>query len=130
MNPSLKLSLLPSPLVICRLEANAPIPDWALLGNFFSITRTSDELSVVCSETWLPSDIKAEGGWRGLKVSGPLDFSLTGILAGLANTLARVGVSIFAISTYDTDYILVKEKDLEKAISALKEAGNQLDYPV
>jgi hypothetical protein len=89
-----------------------------------------DELSVVCQEELVPANIRAENGWRGLKVEGPLDFALTGILAGLASALAQAGVSLFAISTFDTDYILVKEKDLAKAIRALEQAGHRVVFHV
>ena len=121
--PGLTLSILPVPLSICRLPAAAPIPAWALTGEFYSITRTNDELSLVCPEASVPGDVPAESGWRGLKVEGPLDFTLVGILAGLAGALAQAGISLFAISTYDTDTILVKEARLSEAVKALSAAG-------
>jgi hypothetical protein len=121
-----RIILLPGTLAICRLETTASIPDWATLGPFCSVTRTEEELSVVCPEARVPQEVKRETGWRALKVEGPLDFSLTGILASLAGPLAREKVSVFAISTYDTDYLLVKEEQLEKAIRALREEGNEV----
>ena len=121
---SLQLQILPETLAVCRLEPEAPLPAWAAQGDFWCIARTADELSVVCEQARVPGGIRAEGGWRALKVLGPLDFSLTGILAGLASALAEAGVSIFALSTFDTDYILVKESSLGAAIAALRGQGH------
>jgi hypothetical protein len=118
-----KLLLLSETLCICRLERNAPIPEWALTGGFSSITRTGQELSVVCPQDQVPPGILKQDGWKALQVEGPLDFSLTGVLASLTEPLAKEGISVFAISTYDTDYLLVKEKQLEGAIQKLREEG-------
>lgn len=123
MAEPLTLSILPGPLAICRLAPAEPIPAWALLGGFFSVTRTADELSIVCPQERVPPQVQAERGWRALKVTGPLDFALTGILAGLSGVLAGAGISLFAISTYDTDYVLVKIEKLEGARAALANAG-------
>ena len=117
------LTLRNETLSICRLPASSPIPAWALTGEFFSVTRTPEELSIVCNQEDVPGEINAERNWRGLQVIGPLDFELTGILARLAGVLAEAGISIFALSTYDTDYILVKSAQLEGAVRALKNAG-------
>jgi hypothetical protein len=106
---------------VARLDARAPIPDWA--ATFFSLTRTEDELSIVCEERAVPSDVPAERGFRMLAVEGPLDFSLTGVLASISGALAGAGVSLFAISTFDTDYILVRNDRVEDALSALGSAG-------
>ncbi len=122
----LKLLLLPETLVICRLDKDAPIPEWALKGVFFSVTRTREELSVVCPQIHAPAEIEREEGWRCIKAQGPLDFSLTGILASLTLPLARAGISVFAISTYDTDYLLVKEENLEKAVEILIKSGHRV----
>ncbi|WP_345945508.1 ACT domain-containing protein [Methanosarcina sp. DH2] len=107
-----------------RFEKESEVPAWVYGGNFFSIKSTSKKLSVACQESSIPADIpagtRAEKGWSCLKVEGPLDFGLTGILAGISRTLAENGVSLFAISTYDTDYILVRETDLEHAAGTLK----------
>lgn len=115
----LKLSVMEEALGVCRMQASEAIPQWAQKGKFFSITRTEDELSIVCDEENIPREVTVERGWRCLKVEGPLDFSLTGILSSLAGPLAAAKVSIFAISTYDTDYLLVKRENLEKAKEVL-----------
>lgn len=116
----LTLSVLQTPLAVARLNASDKIPSWALKEcDFFSITKTNDELSIVCPETHLPFGIQSEKGWKGIKVEGPLDFGLTGILYSLAKPLAEAKISIFAISTFDTDYILIKKENLQKAIEIL-----------
>jgi hypothetical protein len=121
-----KLLLWSETFSICRLERNTPIPEWALTGGFSSITRTAEELSVVCPQNRVPPGIQKQDGWKALQVEGPLDFSLTGVLASLTDPLAKEGISVFAISTYDTDYLLVKEKQLEGAIQALRGEGYEL----
>jgi hypothetical protein len=123
---NLSLIILPQRLAICSLSPDEPIPEFLSRSPFFSITRTSDELSIVLSEEIVPADWKAETGWRCLKVIGPLDFDLTGILASLSMPLCKAGISIFVISTYDTDYILVKEDRLEKATQVLLKSGHNL----
>jgi hypothetical protein len=122
-NVHLTLSLLSDRLAVCRLAAQAEIPAWATRHLFFSITRSADELSVICPEHSVPADVQREMGWRALTVDGPLDFSAIGVLASLAQPLADAGVSILAIATYDTDYILVRAADLPAAICALEERG-------
>ena len=120
----LTLFLLPYRLGICRFESGASIPDWLQNGSdFFSITGTEDETSLVCREDLIPVDCISEKGFCALKVKGPLAFGLTGILSSFLNPLADDGISIFAISTYDTDYILVKEEVLDQSIAALKEVA-------
>jgi Uncharacterized conserved protein len=115
----LTMKLLKGKYGVCRLNKTELIPEWARNSDFFSITKTSDELSIVCFEDNIPNDIKCEKDWRVLKIEGPLDFSLIGILASISTILAQKGISIFAISTYDTDYILVKNKDIDNAIDSL-----------
>jgi hypothetical protein len=115
------LRLLPHRYAVCRLAADADVP-----AAFFSVTRTPDELSVVCAEEDVPEDTKSEGGWRIFQVAGPLEFSLTGVLAAIAAPLASASVSIFAISTFDTDYVLVKEENLARAVQALRGAGHRV----
>ncbi len=118
---------MPGTFTICRLERNAPIPEWALIGGFFSVTRTADELSVVCPRDQVPPGVQKQDGWKALRVEGPLDLSLTGVLASLTEPLAKEGISIFAISTYDTDYLLVKKEQLERAIQTLREEGYEVE---
>lgn len=120
---NLTLSVLKNTLAIVRLDSNAAIPTWLTMdeSSFVSITKTADELSIVCDQSIVPANLeKCVKDWRAFKVEGPLDFSLTGILASLTQPLAAHKISIFAISTYDTDYLLVKEKDLKSAIEVLK----------
>jgi hypothetical protein len=111
---------------VCRLRADENIPGWALSGSFCSLTRTLDELSVVCSQEVVPEGVKAVRGWKSLKVEGKLDFNLVGILSSLTSSLAEVGISIFTISTYDTDYLFVKERDLDRGVAALRKAGHHI----
>ncbi|WP_160687240.1 ACT domain-containing protein [Clostridium sp. C2-6-12] len=113
------MKLLNEKYSVCRLNKNNTIPTWAMQGDFFSITKTEDELSIVCLQENIPNNIKCEKDWRILKVEGPLDFSLVGILASISSLMAEAQISIFALSTYDTDYILAKENKIEAAICAL-----------
>ena len=126
MATSLNIHILPGLFAICRLPAEAPSPEWAQSDELLAFTRTRDEFSIVCAEEQIPANVTAERGWRTLKVAGPLDFSLVGVLASLVVPLADAGVSIFALSTYDTDYILVKESDLESSRQALEHAGHKV----
>ncbi len=120
----LTLSILPETFAVCRLGPDAGIPAWATRGSFYSMTRTPEEVSIVCRVEDTPEDVLVEKPWRGFKVEGPLDFRLTGVLAALARTLAEAGVSIFALATYDTDYLLIKEQDMSRAVLALTEEGH------
>src|SRR5512134_2531327 len=119
----LALTILPETFAICRLNVDDAVPEWAMIGEFVSITHTSDELSIVCVAENVPLDVKADRGWRGLKVERPLDLALTGILASLANPLAKAQINLFAISTFETDYLLVTEYNLARACETLREAG-------
>jgi len=121
--PLPRLQIMPQRLAVARLDPQAAFPGWLPHEGFLSITRTADELSIVVEDALVPGHVTAETGWRMVKVLGPLDFSLVGVLASLANPLAAVGVSIFAISTYDTDYLLVREAQFTQALAALAEAG-------
>jgi hypothetical protein len=116
---------LPETLAICRLEKNTRFPEWAMGGTFLSITRTAEEVSIVCPQVQVSAEVKRQEGWRCLKVKGPLDLSLTGVLASLVVPLAREGISVFALSTYDTDYLLVKEEKLKTAIEILVKEGHE-----
>jgi len=108
------------------LAPKAEVPLWANASAFLSVTRTPEELSVVCSETRVPGGAQAERGWLALKLEGPFDLSLTGILASVLDPLADAGIGIFALSTYDTDYVLVKQERIEQAIKVLTESGHQV----
>lgn len=126
MSDRLTLSVLPRPLAVCRLPSAEEIPDWVYNDEFCSITRTANELSIVCLATSVPANVRnvqSEKSWRALEVRGPLDFSLTGILAGLTQPLAQERISVFVVATFDTDYILVRSERLTEAISALRAAG-------
>jgi hypothetical protein len=122
MNPH-HLILLPDPYAVCRLPPDAETPSWAG-GAFVSITRTAQELSVVCRADAVPAGVRHEGGWRGLRVAGTLDFALVGVLASLLGPLAAAGVSVFVVSTFDTDYVLVRGQQLPEALAALSAAGH------
>jgi hypothetical protein len=117
----MEVTVLPDTLAVCRLPASARIPSWALElhEGFVSVTRTPDELSIVCDQEAVPPDTQVEEDWRALKVPGPIAFTVTGVLAGLASKLAAAEIPIFAISTYDTDYVLVKQPHLDRALEAL-----------
>jgi hypothetical protein len=123
MQQDIPLTILPEKLAVCRLAVEAPFPEWARPGDLLGLIRTRDELTVVCAERLVPPEVIAERGWRALQVQGPLDFALVGVLAAITAPLAKAGVSIFAISTYDTDYVLVKEDALERARQALTQDG-------
>ena len=112
-NKGLALELLEGCFGVCRLKENEDIPNWCFNGGLYSITKTHDELSIVCSEDYIPQDTKCEKGWRIIKILGPLDFSLIGILSSISSVLAREGISIFALPTYDTDYILIKDDKIK-----------------
>lgn len=109
------LSVLPEKLAICRLDEKSLIPDWALKESFFSITRTSNELSIVCFQEKIPGGVLFEGEWRAFKLESVGDIYSVGVIASLAKPLADEGISIFDISTYETNYLLVEEKNLQKA---------------
>ena len=119
----LEFTLLPGGLAVCRLEGGAPIPGWALGGPFVSVTRTADELSVVCPETAVPEGVVVAPGWRCLRLDGPFDFSVTGLVSSFSGLLAEAGISLMVICTYDTDYLLVRNPDLDRAIASLEKGG-------
>jgi hypothetical protein len=113
---------MPESLAVARIGPGDVPPTWIDFSDaFLSVTRTADEVSVVGLDASIPAGVRAERGWRAFKVAGPLDFSLTGVLAGIAGPLAEAGVSIFALSTYDTDYVLVRDADVDRACTALAE---------
>ena len=122
----LELTLLPEHFAISRLAVDAPIPDWATQGPFFSVTRTGDELSVVTEISRVPVGVQSQPGWRVFRVHGPFVLSEIGVLSALAAPLAEGRISLFAISTFDTDYLLVASETLAAAFAALERAGHTL----
>jgi hypothetical protein len=122
----LSLKILPHRMAVCRFEPTAPLPGWIGETDFYSFTRTEAELTIVCPETQLAPGTTSETGWRCFKVQGLLDFAEIGIILSLTQPLAENGVAVFVISTFDTDYFMVKEKDLAKAIDALTAKGHQV----
>ena len=119
MDKKLILKLLKNKYSVCRLNKYDEIPKWIFNEEFFSITKTEDELSIVCLQDKIKDDVLCERNWKVLKIEGPLDFSLIGILSKISTLMANNNISIFAISTYDTDYILIKEELIDKAIQLL-----------
>lgn len=122
----MQLQALPDTYAIVRLHPGSELPDWVDKGPFRSVTRTDNEVSVVCRDHDVPEGESAERGWRVLELLGPLDFSLTGVVASLVDPLSRAEIPIFVISTFETDYVLVREGDLEDAIEALELAGHEV----
>ena len=123
---SLSLSVLGEKLAVCRLDPPAQIPSWATGAPFFSVTRTADELSVVCPEEHVPPGVTCERGWRAMRFDGPFEFGLVGVLASVAVPLAQSEVSILAIATYDTDYVLVEGSQLDLATQVLRGRGHEV----
>lgn len=120
----LVLTVIPETLTICRLAPGAELPAWTMSGPFWSITRTPDELSIVGTKGCVPTGVHAEGAWRALKIAGPIPLSAVGVLASVAEPLARAGINFFAISTFDTDYILVASDRVEDARLAFAQVGH------
>lgn len=121
----LRLSILPSELAVCRESPDATLPSWAA-GAIVSITRTDEELSTVCEAGCVPAGVRAERGWRALKIAGPIPFEMTGVAAAVVGPLADAKISVFPIATFDTDYILVRSRDLDRAVEVLRQAGHQI----
>lgn len=120
--------MLPEHLAVCRIVAGSEIPAWSMVGGFFCVARAPDELSIVCAENLVPAaaeGVLIEGGWVALKLQGPFPFAMTGVLASFLQPLSDSGVPIFAISTFDTDYVLIKNDTREKALKALGAAGHE-----
>lgn len=120
----LAFALLPDAFAVARLSPDSPLPPWGSRGTFFSITRTAEELSILCEESSVPADCTASRGWRCLALRGPFAFTEIGIAAAFTAVLAAAGVSVLVLSTYDTDAVLVGSGDLAAAIGALRAAGH------
>ncbi len=122
---ALDLRLLAGSYAVSRLSPDETLPEWAR-GELLAATWTPDELSIVSAAGSVPESVRSESGWRVLCVAGQLDLSLVGILATLTGTLARAEIAVFSLSTFDTDYLLVRERDLERALSALESDGHRI----
>ncbi|CAF3217976.1 unnamed protein product [Rotaria socialis] len=125
---TLTLDLLKENFVICRLSPSSLLPSWAFTGPFCSITKTNDELSIITMDNnQLPKDIQCERNWKCFKLRGPFPFDMTGVLISALNPLANADVGILAISTFDTDYVMVKDNNLQVAIDVLKQNGHTIN---
>lgn len=124
---ALHLEIQPDYIGVFKLPPSTNIPLWVFECSFFSITRTYEELSIFCTDKAIPEDILAERNWACFKIVEELDFTTAGILASLANPLAEANISIFSISTFDSDYILVRRENLSKAIEVLKAVGHTVE---
>jgi hypothetical protein len=122
----LNLSLLDEEYGICSLPAAASIPDWSLKQSLISITRTDEELTIVCRQDLIPPEFKSDLNWRCFKIDGAFDLNQTGVISSISSPLADAGISIYVISTYSTDYFLVKEKKLDQTISVLSDSGHNI----
>jgi hypothetical protein len=116
-------------LAVCQLPSGSPVPGWALGPGFFCVTQTAEELSIVCMENRVPESVRIERDWVALKLEGPFPFAMTGVLASFLQPLADAGIPIFAVATFDTDYVLMKREKLEAASAALTSAGHELVQP-
>jgi hypothetical protein len=126
MTSTVRLRVLPDDFAVVRLPPHADLPSTFLDGRFASITRTADELSLVCVDQDVPTGVAVDRGWSCMQVEGPLDFSLTGVLVSLLKPLADAEVSVLVISTYDTDHLLVRSELLPTAVDALQRAGHSV----
>jgi hypothetical protein len=122
----LKFRVLSEKLAVCQLAAGSPVPEWALAQGFFCVTQTAEELSIVCAESRVPAGVRVERDWVALKLEGPFPFAMTGVLTSFLQPLADAGVPICVVSTFDTDYVLMKRDKLEAAIKALGAAGHEM----
>lgn len=120
------LHLLPERYAVCQFPPQAQTPSWIQGEGLTALVRTGDELSIVCRQEYVPDGITSEREWRVFKVQGPFDFSQIGVLANLSSILAQARVSIFALSTFDTDYLLIQERNLTAAINALEHHGHRV----
>lgn len=119
------LRVIPGCFAVSRLAADDQLPTW-VDGEFYSISRTSNELSIVCEQQFVPEDVKSEQNWALLAVSGPLEFTAVGVIASLTDPLAEAGISVFVLSTFDTDYLLIGKDSLVKAKNVLTGAGHSI----
>ncbi len=127
MSEQLRLRVLSTRFGICQLAADAGLPAW-VAGNLTAVVRTPDELSIVCPQNSIPETVPRTECWRCLRVVGPLDFSLVGIIAGLTSILAEAGISVFVISSFNTDFLLVQEDALQSTVNCLQEADHLIEW--
>jgi hypothetical protein len=121
---SFTFQVLPGRFSVLRLAPDTPVPQWAIAGDFFSITKTDDELSIVCRQGLAPADVTCSANWSCLKLVGPFAFDETGIVASVTTVIANAGIGVFVVSTFDGDHLLVKAADFHAAVSALKDNGH------
>src|SRR5260370_13573776 len=126
----LELSVLPERFAVCRLGPSSPLPAWLPHKGFVCVTRTADDLSIVCDEACVPSSVKSQRGRAILSVHGPVEFSEVGVLAPLAAPLADAGIGIFVISTFDTNYLLVPQENLDRTVAVLTSAGHTIERAI
>jgi hypothetical protein len=128
MTKSFVISVLKDNYKVCRLNAFEGVPEWALETPLSSVTRTAEELSIVCPDQVAPKELESEHEWKCLKIHGPLGFDEVGIISSLTKVLADVDISVFVLSTFETDYIMVKRLNIEKAAKALKDNGHEIFF--
>jgi hypothetical protein len=121
------LSLFEEEYAVCRLDKSAPIPAWAIRGEFFSVSRTPDELSIVCEQEAVPPETDHDGGWRCFKIESPFEFDLAAMISSVAAPLADEQIDIFVVATQDSDYLLVRQADLDRSISRLQNSGYRVE---
>lgn len=127
VNGRLPLALLPARLAVCRLPGKSGVPHWAVAASDVLVyARTPEETTIICDECLVPEDVRAERGFRALRAAGPIPFQSIGVLSGIANALADARVSLLALSTFDTDYVLIRESSLAAAVEALHAAGHEV----
>jgi hypothetical protein len=126
MPQTFTLTVLAETFAVSRLDKRTSVPTWACSGAWWSVTRTDDELSIVCPEAQVPAEVASNQGWKCLKVEGPLDLTLSGVLVSLSEPLAEARISAFSVSTFDTDYLLVKAENLPATVRLLSPAGLQI----
>jgi hypothetical protein len=125
-NRRLQLTLLKEMFGICRYENTAPIPDWASDAPMCSITRTKKELTIVCPQNIIPAESDCSGQWRCFRIDGSFELDETGVIASVSVPLAEAGISIYVVSTYDTDYFLIRDCAIENAIAVLTDMGHKI----
>ena len=119
----MKLKLLKPTYSICKLSPDNEVPSWALTSSTFFLSKTSDELSIICPATEIPSEVKVSNGWRCIRVDGDLEFDEIGVVTTVSSPIANKGISLFLVSTHDRDYVLIHKDDLDNAISEYEKKG-------